>query len=70
LLNKNLKSEAPDPTEIDWPEPAEGVEDGDPLFDSTRGYVEQIDRYKKHQDRPTTGRVRSFALGRKPEAAE
>jgi hypothetical protein len=38
---------------IEWPEPVDGDEDDDPLFDSTRDYVEQIDRYKKHQDRLT-----------------
>ncbi len=32
-----------------WPEPAEGDEDDDPLFDSSRDYLEQNDRYKKHQ---------------------
>ena len=42
---------------IEWPEPAFGDEDPDPLFDSNRPYVEQIDRYKRHQDKPT---------GRKP----
>jgi predicted nucleic acid-binding Zn ribbon protein len=37
----------------DWPAPKDGDEESDPLFDSTRGYVEQIDRYKEHQDKPT-----------------
>ncbi len=41
---------------VDWPEPDEGDEDDDPLFDSTRDYVEQIDRYKEHQDKPTERR--------------
>jgi hypothetical protein len=39
---------------VDWPEPNEGDDDDDPLFDSTRDYVEQIDRFKQHQGRPTT----------------
>jgi hypothetical protein len=42
---------------IEWPEPKEGDEDPDPLFDSTRDYVEQIDRYKQHQGKPTTRRI-------------
>ena len=39
---------------IDWPEPKEADEDSDPLFNSTRDYVEQVDRFKQHQGRPTT----------------
>jgi len=39
----------------EWPEPADGDEDNDPLYNSTRSYVEQIDRYKRHQGKPTTG---------------
>ena len=39
--------------EYDWPTPANGNEDADPLFDSTRDYLEQIDRYKEHQGKPT-----------------
>ena len=52
----DLESQAPDPDGIDWPEPADGDEDDDPLFDSTRDYVEQIDRYKAFQDKPTARR--------------
>ena len=37
----------------DWPQPREGDEDDDPLFNSTRDYVEQVDRYKEHQGTPT-----------------
>lgn len=42
---------------IDWPQPEQGDEDPDPLFNSTRDYVEQIDRYKQHQGKPTTRRI-------------
>jgi hypothetical protein len=52
----DLRAQAPDPDEINWPEPADGYEDDDPLFDSTRDYVEQIDRYKAHQGKPTERR--------------
>jgi hypothetical protein len=31
-------------------------EDDDPLFDSTREYVEQVDRFKQHQGKPTERR--------------
>jgi hypothetical protein len=52
-MREKLEAQAPDLDNVIWPEPAEGDEDPDPLFDSTRSYVEQIDRYKQHQDRPT-----------------
>jgi DNA-directed RNA polymerase specialized sigma24 family protein len=52
-IEEELLDEAPDPDEVDWPEANEGNEDPDPLFDSTRDYVEQMDRYKEHQERPT-----------------
>ena len=42
--------------ELDLPEPADADEWPDPLFDSTRGYVEQMDRYKAFQGRPI-GRI-------------
>jgi hypothetical protein len=43
------------------PEPDDGDEDDDPLFDSTREYVEQIDRYKEHQGKPITVPKKSYS---------
>jgi hypothetical protein len=40
--------------DVEWPEPKAGDEDPDPLYDSKRTYVEQIDRYKQHQGKLTT----------------
>ncbi|MFG3593297.1 hypothetical protein [Bradyrhizobium sp. RDI18] len=37
----------PDPDAFEWPSPAEGVEFEDPLFDSRRDYLDQIDRYAR-----------------------
>jgi hypothetical protein len=37
---------------VEWPEP-EGDDDPDPLFDSRRDYVTQIDRYKEFQGKAT-----------------
>jgi hypothetical protein len=51
-MAEELAAEAPDADSYDWPQPREGKEDDDPLYDSTRGYIEQIDRYKKHQGKP------------------
>jgi hypothetical protein len=44
---------------IDWPKPDEGDEDDDPPYDSTRDYLDQIDRYKEFQDKPTERQPRS-----------
>jgi hypothetical protein len=48
-IKQDLADEAPDVEDIDWPEAEEGEDDDDPLFDSTRDYVDQIARYKVHQ---------------------
>jgi hypothetical protein len=60
-ISEELDARKPDPDDYDWPEPEEGDEDPDPMFDSTREYVEQIDRYKEHQDKPTTGKPKKVA---------
>jgi len=53
-IARNLLDAAPDPDDHDWPEAREPDEDDDPLFDSTRDYVEQMDRYKQYQGKSTT----------------
>jgi hypothetical protein len=59
-VTADLQAEAPDPGSIEWPEPVEGDDDPDPLFDSRRAsYVEQIDRYKRHQGKPIERRRRA-----------
>jgi hypothetical protein len=54
-IKADLEAEAPDVDSFRWPDPSHftAAEDDDPLYDSTRDYVEQIDRYKEHQDKPT-----------------
>jgi hypothetical protein len=59
-IKTDLEAEAPDVDDYDWPEPQDGDEDDDPLFDSMRSYVEQIDRYKAHQGKPTAATPRSY----------
>jgi hypothetical protein len=39
------------PKRIKWPEPAKGQEDSDPMFDSSRGYLEQVQCFKQHQQK-------------------
>ena len=51
-IQSDLRDEAP--VAFDWPDGSfAAAEDEDPLFDSTRDYIEQIDRYKEHKDEPT-----------------
>ena len=47
----DLEADAPGADDYDWPDPEdyEGDEDLDPLYDSTREYLEQIDSYKEFQ---------------------
>lgn len=54
-ITEDLTANAPDEPDLDWPEPDEGDEDPDPLFDSKRDYIAQIDRYKAHQGKSTVG---------------
>jgi hypothetical protein len=58
----DIAQEVPDAEQIEWPTLAD-EEEADPLFDSTRDYVEQVDRYKKHQGKPTGRRPRNGGSG-------
>jgi hypothetical protein len=57
-IAEDLRAATPDDT-IETVEPDEGDEDDDPLFDTTRGYIEQIDRFKQHQGKPTERKKRA-----------
>jgi hypothetical protein len=49
-MNAELKETAPAPHEFDWPVPT--VDEWEnPVYDSARSYVEQIDRFRRHQGR-------------------
>jgi hypothetical protein len=51
-MTGSLAEQMPAADDFEWPEPADGDEDGDPLFASTRSYVQQVDRFKLHQQKP------------------
>ena len=53
-ITEDLSAEAPE-YGYGWPEPEAGDEDLDPLFDSTRDYLTQIARYKRHQGKAGGG---------------
>ena len=44
-----LMRHAPDLAKIEWAEVGDADDDDDPLFDSTRDYLDQIKRFKRHQ---------------------
>jgi hypothetical protein len=49
----SLAGKEPYLEEWEWPRPDNGDEDEDPLFDSSRDYVAQVDRYKAYVRKPT-----------------
>ena len=55
-ITEDIEAEAPDADEFEWPKPAGGWDD--PLLDTTREYVEQVDRYKAHQGKSITRKRR------------
>jgi hypothetical protein len=61
-IASDIEQEVPDPAEIEWPA-LNLDEEPDPLFDSNRDYVEQIDRYKQHQGKPIARRQRNGGGG-------
>ena len=56
-----LEERIPASETIAWASPAAPDEDDDPLFDSAREYVDQIDRYKAHAGKPTARRANGGA---------
>jgi hypothetical protein len=64
-IAQELRDAAPDADDYEWPEPEDADEDDDPLFDSTRDYVEQVERYREHQGKeaePTVWTKRKLSL--------
>ena len=61
-IGEELDADGPTVSDYDWPEPEEGDEDPDPLFDSTRDYMEQLDRYREHQGKPEDASFKLFTL--------
>jgi hypothetical protein len=53
-IASGVEEEVPNAAKIEWPVLAD-EEEADPLFDSTRDYVEQVGRYKQHQGRGNGG---------------
>jgi hypothetical protein len=58
-VQDSLQVVAPGLSDVEWPEPDEGDEDPEPLFDSRRTYVEQMDVYKRHQGKPTSRKIQN-----------
>jgi hypothetical protein len=56
-MKAGLEEEVPDPDAFAWPEPAEGDEDDDALYDSTRDYLEQVDIFRERQGKDADVRL-------------
>jgi len=70
-IRQELEDAAPDLEDPSlWPEPAAGDEHPDPLFDSTRDYLEQIEAYKRAQGKPLERRKRGTLTGGKASPSE
>jgi hypothetical protein len=54
-IANDLEAAAPNLDSIEWPEPEPADEFEDPLYDSRRDYLTQIDRYREHQGKPNGG---------------
>ena len=52
-ITDRLEQNRPQLNDIKWCLEFIADEHPDPLYDSTRGYLEQVDRYKRHQGKPT-----------------
>jgi hypothetical protein len=61
-VDRDLADEAPDLEGYDWPEPLEGDEDDDPLYDSSRDYMDQLARYRAHQGKPEAAGFKLYDL--------
>ena len=62
-MQDKLRARQPD-VEVERPE-FDADEDDNPLFDSSRSYVEQVGVYKRHQGRPTERRRRTARAPRR-----
>jgi hypothetical protein len=58
-IAQEMRDAAPDADDFTWPEPREADEWPDPLFDSARGYVKQVDR---RISRPASGSLFSSPM--------
>jgi hypothetical protein len=67
-IETELINRAPDIEGIEWPEPSDGDPDPDPLFDSNRDYMEQLDRYKLHQGKTTRERDKRATVSEETRA--
>jgi hypothetical protein len=56
-IEEAVTEQAPGDHNFEWASP-EADENLDPLFDSRRDYLTQVDRYKAHQGKPTSRRQR------------
>jgi hypothetical protein len=61
-IESDLEDDAPSVDDYDWPDPEyyEGDEDDDPLYDSQREYLDQIDSYKEFQGKEVDSTYQTY----------
>ncbi len=64
-IEEDLDDKAPDVDGYEWPEPVEDLGDDDPMYDSTRGYVEQTNSFREHQGKSIERSPRREPTGQK-----
>lgn len=67
-IRERITAETPDTSDVKWPQPKAGDEDPDPMFDSRRDYLDQIDCYKAFQGKPSADETRMMDRRRGPKA--
>lgn len=67
-ITARLEERAPDVSEVRPNSGWQAKEELDPLYDSRRDYIEQIDRFKRHQGKPTQRRDHDRPLSMTPNA--
>jgi hypothetical protein len=61
-IEADLAAELPSADDYKWPEPKDGDEDDDPLYDSSRDYLDQLARYREHQGKPEDAGFKLYDL--------
>jgi hypothetical protein len=61
-VEADLAAELPSADDYGWPEPKDGDEGDDPLYDSSRDYFEQLARYREHQGKPEDAGFKLYDL--------
>jgi len=57
-MDEQLQEAQPDAESFGWPEPADADEYDEPLYDSTRSYLDQLACYRRHEGKTDDGKLK------------